>query len=141
MAATARANPKNPKAIGGRPPRPPVPPEDDLDDGELISLGPPAEDEEPEPARVPLFEFKGTVYTMLAEPPPTIGLETLRVSERKGGLGFGEIHLMRVMMGDAGLDALLEAGRIGWLKPAQFNTILAKVRNAALAALEEDPNP
>jgi hypothetical protein len=138
MAAKAAAPGARKPPPSARPVRPALPaaPADD----EIICLEAGAPEGEPEPARVPLFSIGGTLYTMLAEAPPTIGLDTLQVSEEKGSLGYGEIHLLREMMGPDALNALLEAGRKGWVKRPQFNAIMARVREAALGAMEEDPN-
>ena len=109
-------------------------------DGDIVSIGPP-EDDDSEPSRVALFEIGGTVYTMLSSPPPTLGIDAIRVSESKGNIGFAEVHVLREMMGDDALNALIAAGRRGWLKPGQYQAIVRRVHETALGALEaEDPN-
>jgi hypothetical protein len=131
MAATARAGKRK------------YPTHPGPDGDEVISIGVPPEDQQaPEPERVPIFEIAGTLYTMLKEPPPTLGIASLAVADRKGGNGFGEVYLLREMMGSDALNALIDAGKKGWLKKSQYDAITRRVTAAALGVAEEDlPNP
>ena len=109
----------------------------------IIGIPVPAEGEEqPEPERVPVFSIGETVYYMLKESPPTLGIESLDYADRKGGAGYGEIYLLREMLGSDGLRALLDAGKKRWITRAQYEAITRRVAAAALGVAEEDlPNP
>lgn len=138
MAATARAGRAPAKA---RPPaRRPLPP---AEPPVIIGIAVPDEDEElVEPERVPIFSIGDDVYTMLKEAPPTLGIETIDYADRKGGAGYGEIYLLRLMLGSDGLNALLDAGKKRWIKKAQYDAITRRVMATALGVEEEDlPNP
>jgi hypothetical protein len=78
---------------------------------------------------------------MLREAPPTLGVESLTVAEAKGGNGYGEVYLLRAMMGSDALNALIDAGKKRWITKAQYNKITSRVMAAALGVAEKDlPN-
>jgi hypothetical protein len=107
----------------------------------IIAIPVPDDDEEqPEPERVPIFQIGDTVYTMLKDPPPTMGIAAIDAADRKGGPGFGEMYVLREMMGSKALNALIDAGKRRWLTKAQYEAITTRVRNAAFGA-EEDDDP
>ena len=138
MAATARTPAKR-KPPARRPALPPALPPGDAP--VIIGIPVRAEGEElPEPERVPVFQIGETVYTMLAEPPPTMGIAAIDAAARMGGPGFGEMYVLREMMGSAALNALIDAGKKRWLTKAQYEAITTRVRNAAFG-LEEDDDP
>lgn len=140
MAARATASAKPPAASRRQPPRRPALPQGGAP--VIIGIPVPAEGEElPEPERVPVFQIGDDVYTMLAESPPTLGIETLDYADRKGGAGYGEIYLLREMLGSEGLNALLNAGKKRWITKAQYEAITRRVMAVALGVEEEDlPN-
>lgn len=135
MAAKAVARPPKPRPPARRPAATEEPPV-------IIGIPVPAEDEElPDPERVPVFQIGETVYTMLKEPPPTLGVAALDAADRKGGPGFGEMYVLREMLGSAALNALIDAGSKRWLTKEQYKEIVGRVRHAAFGDQEDDdPN-
>ena|ERR1700722_1431440 len=142
MSATARTPRTAAKPKPAAPPRRALPSSMPADAPVIIGIPLPDEDEElPEPERVPVFQIGDDVYTMLKESPPTLGIESLDYADRRGGAGFGEIYLLRVMLGSDGLNALLDAGKKRWITKAQYEAITRRVMAAALGVEEEDlPN-
>lgn len=134
MAATARTT-----ATRRKPPaRPALPP---VEDDEVIDLGEP--DPETEPERELLFRIAGTEHTMLKEPPPALALSALELAERRGGteqaVAFADVYIMREMLGDKSYRALLGCKT---MTRAQYIKIVNRVMTRAMGALEdEDGSP
>ena len=135
--AVRKTAPRKPAA------RPPALPSFPDSQDDVITIGPPDNGEEPgKPARVPVFSIGGTVYTMLADPPPTLSLASLNAAAKGGGPAFGEIYAIRAMLGSRALNALIEAGEKGWVSLDRYDAIVKRVRDAAFGPAEdEDPNP
>jgi len=107
-------------------------------DDDIIEISP--DDPEQEPERVPLFKIGETVYTMLADPPLTLAMEAMDVSYERGQ-GFGEVFVMREMLGEEAYRALLGSKS---LKGPQYKAITDKVTGRLYGVLESEggsPNP
>lgn len=131
MAAQARATANKP-AIR-RPPRAlPAAAAAGIDDEELIEIS--VDDPEQEPERVPLFKIGDTVYTMLADPPLTLAMEAMDVSYERGQ-GFGEVFIMREMLGEQAYRALLGSKS---LKGPQYKEIAERITKRVYGVLERE---
>jgi len=131
MAASA-TRPRKPARP--RPPARVLPP---VDDEEVIALDEDGDDE-PEPARVPVFSIGEQLHTMIADPPPSLALSALELAERRGGtpqaIALADVFIMRAMLGEPSYRALLASRK---MTRTQYLKIVAKVMKKAMGALED----
>jgi len=133
MSATAKGRP----TASRRPPSTSWP----ASDGEeVIDI---SAEPEGEPERVLLFRIGGVEYTMLKNPPPSIGLAALDLADRRGGspqsVALADVYVMREMLGEESYRALLNCKT---MDRDQYLRIVGRVMRSAMGAIEdEDGSP
>lgn len=140
MAAQAQAKAKSAAPRRPRAALPAAAPAAAADDSIIELTADDPEEETPEPERVPLFKIGDITYTMLADPPLTLAMKALDVSYERGQ-GFGEVFIMREMLGEETYRALL-GNRA--LKGPQYAAIMGRVTQRLYGVLEREggsPNP
>jgi hypothetical protein len=96
--------------------------------------------DEPE-QREPLFYIDDTEYTILVNPPASIGQEALHILAEEGGGPLAQVmaddYVMTAMLGEEGYAALRACKTV---KPAELAHLKEIITKKALGALEEVPN-
>jgi hypothetical protein len=101
---------------------------------DVIQIDAPAETEKVE--MVPLFAVDGKTYKIPSRIPPNVSLQILaKVEER--GVVFGEIYMLRTVLGDSAFDALLSSAG---LKEEHMTAIAARVQKVVFGKTEEEGN-
>jgi hypothetical protein len=71
---------------------------------EILKLS--TDQEMPKEDRVPLFSIDGTTYSLLRNPPPTVGLRYMHLA-RTSSIQAATDYLLEVMLGAEGYEALM----------------------------------